>query len=68
MLGIAHLFEVWSKLTGTRPLATRQNIASTVQGREFSISKSRAELGFEPEVSFAGGITETVEWFKAGCP
>lgn len=68
MLGIAHLFEVGSRLTGTRPPATRQNIASTVQGREFSIDKSRAELGYEPEVSFAQGIAETVSWFKAGYP
>lgn len=67
MLGLAHAFEIWSALTGARPPATRQNILSTVQGREFSIQKAREELGYEPEVSFADGIAETVLWFKAGC-
>lgn len=68
MLGIAYAFEKWSRLSGSPPLATRQNIASTVGNRQFSIRKSQVELGYSPDVPFAEGIAETVRWFKAGAP
>lgn len=64
MLAAAHGLELWSRLTGTCPIVTRQNVASTVQGREFSIEKSRTELGYAPEVAFSDGIAETVAWFR----
>ncbi len=66
MLAVAAGFERWAQLRGTTPIATRQNIRSTVYDREFSIAKARDHLGYEPQVSFEEGITETVEWFKAG--
>jgi nucleoside-diphosphate-sugar epimerase len=66
MLGIAYAFEKWSAISGTPPLATRQNIASTVGNREFSIRKSRSELGYAQAVPFTEGIAETINWFKAG--
>lgn len=68
MLAVAHAFEVWSRISGKPPMATRQNVRSTVIGRQFSIEKSRRELGYAPAISFADGIAETVAWFKAGCP
>jgi nucleoside-diphosphate-sugar epimerase len=58
------VFEWWAKVRGTTPLATRQNIASTVWDREFSIAKARGELGYEPAVTFEQGIAETITWFK----
>ena len=64
MYAAAGAFEFWAALTGTTPLATRRNIASTAWDREFSIAKARAELGYEPAMSFESGIAETVAWYK----
>jgi len=63
MNAIALGFETYARLRGSTPLATRQNIASTVYDREFSIEKAREHLGYEPQVPFATGIRETIAWF-----
>ena len=61
---VAWFLEIFGKLTGRPPIATRKNIASTVWDREFSIAKAKRELGYSPKVSFREGILETVNWFK----
>ncbi|RJX20471.1 MAG: NAD-dependent epimerase/dehydratase family protein [Desulforudis sp.] len=66
MYALAWCFEQIAKVSGRPPLATRQNIASTVWDREFSIEKARRELGFHPSVQFEEGIPETVRWFRDG--
>ena len=64
MLFLAWCFELLAKLNGKPPIATRQNIASTVWDRQFSIEKAKRELGYTPNVNFREGIFETVNWFK----
>ena len=66
MLAVAAGFERWAQVRGSIPVATRQNIRSTVYDREFSIAKARNHLGYEPQMSFEEGIRETVEWFQSG--
>ena len=66
MFCIAWASEAIAKITGRAPMVTRRNIASTVWDREFSIAKAQRELGYEPCVTFAEGINETVKWFKNG--
>ena len=61
----AYGFELLGRMTGKAPLATRQNIASTVWDREFSVSKAANDLGYVQAVDFAGGIHETVTWYKS---
>lgn len=34
------------------------------QNLDFSIDKARRELGYQPRVSFAEGMRQTVEWFR----
>ncbi len=57
-------FELLGRMAGKAPLATRQNIASTVWDREFSISKAANDLGYAQSVDFEAGINETVAWYK----
>lgn len=65
MFFAAGCFELFAKITGTAPLVTRRNIASTVWDREFSIQKAASQLGYRPQISFRNGILETVRWYKA---
>ena len=64
MFFIAWCFELLAKLNGKAPIATRQNVYSTVWDRQFSIGKAKRELGYTPNISFREGIFETVNWFK----
>ena len=68
MFFVAGCFEIIAKLTGKAPVATRQNIASTVWDRVFSIEKAKRELGYTPSIHFREGILETVNWFKNNNP
>ena len=64
MFFIAWCFELLAKLNGKAPIATRQNVYSTVWDRQFSIGKAKRELGYTPNINFREGIFETVNWFK----
>lgn len=64
----AYGFELLGKMTGKAPLATRQNIASTVWDREFSVSKAADDLGYAQSVDFTNGVNETVTWYKSPAP
>jgi len=64
MYSAAWIFEKISQLTGSPPIATRQNILSTIWDREFSIQKAKNEIGYHPYVDLSDGIHETVRWFK----
>ena len=65
MFFVAWCFENLARLTGKAPVVTRRNIASTVWDREFSIEKAKRDLGYNPQIGFQEGITETVGWFKS---
>ena len=64
MFFVAWCFELIAKLNGKEPIATRQNVASTVWDRQFSIEKAKRELQYAPNIAFREGIFETVNWFK----
>lgn len=64
MFFIARCFELLAKFNGKAPIATRQNIDSTVWDRQFSIEKAKRELGYTPNINFREGIFETINWFK----
>ena len=36
-----------------------------VRHSQASIDAARADLGYEPRVSFVDGLTETVEWYRS---
>ena len=64
MFFVAWCFELLAELNGKAPIATTQNVASTVWDRQFSIEKAKRELGYVPNINFRDGIFETVNWFK----
>ena len=64
MFFIAWCFEFLAKLNGKAPIATRQNVDSTVWDRQFSIEKAKRELGYTPNINLREGIFETINWFK----
>ena len=64
MLFLAWGIELFAKMTGSTPIVTRSNISNTIWDREFSIKKACSELGYEPSISFADGINETVDWYR----
>jgi nucleoside-diphosphate-sugar epimerase len=57
--------ELMARLMKQTPIVTRRNILSTVADRVFSIEKARQQLGFNPRVSLAEAVQETVSWYKA---
>lgn len=64
MFFIAWYFELIARLSGKAPIATRQNVDSTVWDRQFSIEKARRELGYSQNINFHEGIFETINWYK----
>ena len=51
-------------LLGKEPIATYNNIKSTVTDRTFDIKKAKNELGYTVKMPFDKGINETVSWYK----
>jgi dTDP-L-rhamnose 4-epimerase len=58
----SHLAKVFGKTV--KPMITKKYRKGDVRHCFADIDKIRNKLGFEPEVSFADGITELVEWSK----
>jgi nucleoside-diphosphate-sugar epimerase len=63
-LAVASLTETIFPLIGKTPPVSRKNIESTLADRVFSIEKAKREIGFNPRVDPAEGLTKTVEWYK----
>lgn len=59
-------YRVLRKATGVNlpPLLSRQAIQIMGVDQDFSIEKARTRLGYRPHVSYAEGLTRTVEWLK----
>ena len=63
-LAAASVLEKSFMLAGKSPPVSRKNIESTLADRVFSIEKAQKELGFNPQIDPAKGLTETVAWYK----
>ena len=59
------ILEAFSKILNRPPVATRQNIKSTIANRIFSIEKAKRELGYQASVNLETGINDTISWYKS---
>ncbi len=60
---MASLIEKTFLFIGKSPPVSRKNIESTLADRIFSVEKAIRELGFDPKIEPAEGLTETVKWY-----
>jgi nucleoside-diphosphate-sugar epimerase len=63
-LGVAAAIEKGFALLGKSPPVSRKNIESTLADRVFSIEKAHRELGFDPKIDVADGLTKTIAWYR----
>ena len=63
-LTVASISEKIFPILGKVPPVSRKNIESTLADRVFSIAKARREIGFDPQIDPAEGLSETVRWYK----
>jgi dihydroflavonol-4-reductase len=49
---------------GLEPPIYRRRVDFFTKSRAFDISRARAELGYEPQVSLREGIRKTLEWYR----
>ncbi len=59
----AKMVEKIAAARGKEPMVTYRNMVSTITDRTFDITKAKTQLGYAPQVDFAQGIQETVQWF-----
>jgi nucleoside-diphosphate-sugar epimerase len=64
-ISLLELFETMKKVTGAdvEPLFAEAR-AGDVRDSQADISKARRLLGYEPRVSFADGLSKTIEWYR----
>lgn len=63
VLPIAHLAQAWARLTGTRPLATVEEVRMARKLMYFSSAKARRELGYQPRPAGLA-VADAVQWFS----
>lgn len=51
-------------IIGKKPIVTKRNIQMTIQDRVYDISKSKKEIGYEPQMSMEQGIRTVIRWYK----
>jgi 2-alkyl-3-oxoalkanoate reductase len=59
-LGVAHLMEMQSALTGREPLLTRYSVAILARAQTYNIAAAKRDLGYAPLVSVDEGIARTL--------
>jgi nucleoside-diphosphate-sugar epimerase len=59
-LAAARLMELRAALTGKEPLLTRYSVSILARTQTYNISAARRDLGYQPGVSLAEGITRTL--------
>lgn len=60
----ANILERFFIILGKKPIVTKRNIEATVADRVYDISKAKKELGYNPVVSMAEGIVNTIRYYK----
>ena len=50
---------------GIEPPIYRRRVDFFTKSRAFDISRARAELGYDPQVSIREGARRTLEWYRA---
>lgn len=62
----ALLFELYAKITGTKPVIQREVITNYFKYRYWGVdmSKAKREFGFEAKVPFETGAKITADWYK----
>jgi nucleoside-diphosphate-sugar epimerase len=62
---VAFFSEIYSKLTGSLPLVTRQGVISARKNYWLQdISSIKEEFGFSPKINFEEGIRDIMNWYK----
>lgn len=64
-MGIAHIAEAWSRLSGNVPQVTVDAVRMSQQKMFFSWAKAHAELGYAPR-PVEQAIGDAVDWFTSG--
>ncbi|MDB5979308.1 MAG: dTDP-4-dehydrorhamnose reductase, RmlD [Pseudomonas sp.] len=62
VMPIAHVCEAWARLTGTRPIATVEEVRMSKKHMFFSSAKAERELGYAPG-SARQALEDAVNWF-----
>lgn len=66
VITIREIVEIILRATGhTGQLVFDASKPTTIPVRMVDISKAKEKLGFEPQISLADGLADTIEWFRA---
>lgn len=63
VMPVAHLAEAWARLTGTRPIATVEEIRMSKKKMFFSSAKAERDLGYTPRPARLA-LEDAVKWFS----
>ncbi|MEL7088036.1 MAG: oxidoreductase, partial [Planctomycetota bacterium] len=59
------LCETVCRPLGISPPIYRRRVEFFTNNRSFDISKARAKLGYDPQVTMADGLRRTAAWYQA---
>jgi nucleoside-diphosphate-sugar epimerase len=57
----ANVLEVWGDISKREPKLTRYTVALLARHQTYDISRARHDLGYEPKVFVAQGLSETIK-------
>ncbi len=63
VMPIAHVAEMWARLTGMQPVATVEEVRMSKKHMFFSSAKAERELGYAPSPA-RQALVDAVEWFR----
>jgi dihydroflavonol-4-reductase len=63
VMPVAHLAQAWARLTGTRPIATVEEVRMSKKRMYFSSAKAGRELGYAPGPARLA-LEDAVSWFE----
>jgi nucleoside-diphosphate-sugar epimerase len=58
---VANVLEAWGEISKREPKLTRYTVALLARHQTYDISRARHDLGYEPKVFVAQGLSETIK-------
>ncbi len=63
-LKLANILEAWGQMTNREPRLTRYTVALLARHQTYDISRARRDLGYEPKVTIAEGLKQTLGFLE----